>query len=259
LQLNVPWAFEHVLPQDMQLVTVPSGVSQPVAGFMSQLPNPAAQVPSMHVPIVHDSAAFARSQSTSQSPQSVSERMFRSHPLRGLPSQLFQPVSHIGWQPVIALQLVEPWVFVQASPQPRQSLSVPSWVSQPACMAEQSRQPVSQLVSVHVPVPHDSLACGRLHATPQPPQSVRVASDRSQPFDTWLSQLSQPVSQRETAHEPVAQVGVPWAVEHVRPQAPQFTSVLSSVSQPLLRLPSQSPQPIWQLGTQPLVSQLVVP
>ena len=40
---------------------------------------------------------------------------------------------------------------------------------------------------------------------------------------------------------------------------PQFTSVLSSVSQPLLRLPSQSPQPIWQLGTQPFVSQLVVP
>jgi hypothetical protein len=96
LQLNVPWAFEQVLPQERQLVMVPSGVSQPVAAFMSQLPKPAAQVPSMHVPIVHDSAAFARSQSTSQSPQSVSDRMFRSQPLRGLPSQLFQPASHVG-------------------------------------------------------------------------------------------------------------------------------------------------------------------
>ena len=152
-----------------------------------------------------------------------------------------------------------PWVFVQASPHPRQSVSVPSWVSQPACILEQSRQPESQVVSVQAPVPHDSLACGRLHATLHPPQSVRVVSDRSQPFDTWLSQLSQPVSQRETAHEPVAQLGVPWAVEQVRPQTPQFTSVLSSVSQPLLRLPSQSPQPTWQLGTQPFVSQLVVP
>jgi hypothetical protein len=96
LQLNVPCAFEHVLPQDMQLVTVPSGVSQPVAGFMSQLPKPLEQVPSAHVPVVQDSAALARSQSTSQSPQSVSARMLRSQPFRGLPSQLFQPVSHVG-------------------------------------------------------------------------------------------------------------------------------------------------------------------
>ena len=92
----MPCAFEHVLPHDMQFVTVPSGVSQPVAGFMSQLPKPPAQAPSMHVPIEQDSAAFARSQSTSQSPQSVSERMLRSQPLRGLPSQLFQPASHVG-------------------------------------------------------------------------------------------------------------------------------------------------------------------
>jgi hypothetical protein len=96
LQLNVPCAFEHVLPQAMQLVTVPSGVSQPVAGFMSQLPKPLEQVPSAHVPVVQDSAALARSQSTSQSPQSVSARMLRSQPFRGLPSQLFQPVSHVG-------------------------------------------------------------------------------------------------------------------------------------------------------------------
>jgi hypothetical protein len=107
----------------------------------------------------------------------------------------------------------------------------------------QSRQPVSHVVSVHVPVPHDSLALARLHGTSQPPQSESVRSEVSQPFVGESSQSSQPVSQPVTWQLPVAQLGVPCAVVHVRPQAPQLTSVSSSVSQPLLRLPSQSPQP----------------
>jgi hypothetical protein len=257
-QLVVPWGFEHEFPQERQLLIVPSGASQPVPGFMSQLPKPVVHAPSVQVPVEHDSAAFTRSQSTSQSPQSVSVRMLRSQPFPRFPSQLFQPASHTGWQPVVGLHDVVAWVVMHTSPHPRQSVSVPSCVSQPACV-EQSRQPASHDVSVHVPVPHDSLARGRLHITPQPPQLVSVFSGTSQPLVGELSQSSQPASQVVISHEPVAQLGLPCGVEQVRPHAPQLTSVSSSVSQPLLRLPSQSPQPIWQVGTQPFDSQLVVP
>src|SRR6185436_7304958 len=38
--------------------------------------------------------------------------------------------------------------------------------------------------------------------------------------------------------------------EHVTPHAPQFEAVLSGVSQPLRMLPSQSPKPELQVGTQ---------
>ena len=107
LQLTWPCVLEQPLPQAAQFVSVPRGVSQPVEGFASQLPQFAAQAPSAQLPLVHDSAAFARSQSTSQSPQSVSVRMLRSQPLPRSPSQLFQPVSHIGVQPV-AVQDVPP-------------------------------------------------------------------------------------------------------------------------------------------------------
>ena len=98
---------------------------------------------------------------------------------------------------------------MQTSPHPRQFESVPSCVSQPACMLVQSRKPVLQVVSVHVPVAHDSLAFARLHGTPQPPQLVRVLSGVSQPLPGTSSQSSQPLSQVVTWQVPVAQLGVP--------------------------------------------------
>jgi hypothetical protein len=159
----------------------------------------------------------------------------------------------------MALQAVMPWAFVQASPHDKQFVDVPSCVSQPACALVQSRKPLLQVVSVQVPVAHDSLAFGRLQATLQPPQLVSVFRGRSQPLPAVLSQSSQPASQFVTSQVPEAQLGVPCAVLHERPHMPQFVRVLSCVSQPLLRLPSQSPQPIWQTGTQPFDSQLVVP
>jgi hypothetical protein len=42
-------------------------------------------------------------------------------------------------------------------------------------------------------------------------------------------------------------VAVALAREQVTPHLPQFESVLSGVSQPLLSLPSQSPQPLLQM------------
>jgi hypothetical protein len=91
-QLVEPWAFEHEFPHERQCVSVPSCVSQPVDAFMSQFPQPLVHAPSVQVPAPHDSAAFGRSQSTSQSPQSVRVRMLRSQPLPRSPSQLLKPV-----------------------------------------------------------------------------------------------------------------------------------------------------------------------
>jgi hypothetical protein len=54
-------------------------------------------------------------------------------------------------------------------------------------------------------------------------------------------------------------VGVPWALVQDRPQAPQSVSVLSCVSQPLFLLPSQSPQPVEQVGWQPVELHWFVP
>jgi hypothetical protein len=107
LQLTGPWAFEQLLPHERQFVSVPSGVSQPVAGFMSQLPKLPTHALSTHDPLEQVSFAFTRSQSTSQSPQSLSERMLRSQPLPRSPSQLFHPMSQTGVQPD-AVHDVEP-------------------------------------------------------------------------------------------------------------------------------------------------------
>jgi hypothetical protein len=64
-----------------------------------------------------------------------------------------------------------------------------AWVSQPGDPAEQSNQPGSQLVTVQVPVPQDSVACGRSQATLQSPQSTRVRMFFSQPLPRSPSQL----------------------------------------------------------------------
>jgi hypothetical protein len=69
----------------------------------------------------------------------------------------------------------------------------------------------------------------------------------SQPLLSLPSQLPQPLLQEAIWHVPVEQVAVALVREHVIPHAPQFMSVLSCVSQPLLSLPSQLPQPLLQM------------
>jgi hypothetical protein len=54
---------------------------------------------------------------------------------------------------------------------------------------------------------------------------------------------------------PVAQVGVPLITVHAMPHVPQFVSVLSGASQPLLATPSQLPKPALQLA----IAQVPVP
>lgn len=58
--VGVPLADEQAAPHPPQLpVLVFVFVSQPFAALPSQLPNPASQPTSWHVPLEHDSVAFA--------------------------------------------------------------------------------------------------------------------------------------------------------------------------------------------------------
>jgi hypothetical protein len=58
-----------------------------------------------------------------------------------------------------------------------------------------------------VPVLQSVLALARVQSVPQPPQLVVVRSEVSQSFASKLSQLPQPRSHDEIAHEPVVHVG----------------------------------------------------
>jgi hypothetical protein len=92
----VPCEFVQVSPQAPQFAGVPSWVSQP--GDVVQLPNPAEQLESAQLPVLHEVTAFGKEQVTPQSPQSVLVRISRSQPLSGLPSQLLKPVPQLGAQ-----------------------------------------------------------------------------------------------------------------------------------------------------------------
>jgi len=81
----------------------------------------------------------------------------------------------------------------------------------------------------------------REHLVPHAPQFMSVLSGVSQPLLSTPSQLPQPLLQEAIWHVPVEQVAVALVREQVVPQAPQFVSVLSCVSQPSARLMLQSP------------------
>jgi hypothetical protein len=87
------------------------------------------------------------------------------------------------------LQAAVPWAFTQPAPHAEQFVVVFACVSQPGDPTEQSNQPGSQLVTEQVPLPQDSVACGKSHATPQSPQSASVRMFFSQPLPRSPSQL----------------------------------------------------------------------
>jgi hypothetical protein len=73
-------------------------VSQPVAGFPSQLPKPGEQVIEQ-VPLEHFGAPFRLLQTLLQTPQlDVSVAVLISQPLAGFASQSAKPVLH-DWMP----------------------------------------------------------------------------------------------------------------------------------------------------------------
>ena len=156
--------------------------------------------------------------------------MSRSQPLSTMPSQLFQPSSQVGMQPVDVLHVVLPCGFEHASLQERQLAVVPSWVSQAGAPATHSAKPMAQVVAVHMPPPHVSLEFGMSHDVPQAPQSVRLVVGVSQPLLGLPSQSPQPIEQVGT-QPPVVQACVPCSfAQSAQPR--QLSRVPSCVSQP---------------------------
>src|SRR5262245_7807750 len=94
------------------------------------------------------------------------------------------------------------------------------------------------------PLPQSPTALAGSHATPQPPQFSSLASASSQPLPGFSSQSPNGPTHAPTPHAPVAQPAMPFSIgSHVAPHAPQLSSELRLVSQPLLSSSSQSPKP----------------
>jgi hypothetical protein len=81
----------------------------------------------------------------------------------------------------------------------------------------------------------------------------------SQPFEAWPSQLEKPALHALITQLPVAQVAVALARLQAVPHEPQLVSVVRLVSQPLVALLSQLPQPALQVKLQAPELQAVVP
>lgn len=114
---------------------------------------------------------------------------------------------------------------------------------------------------MQAPFVHAVAPLAFVHATPQPPQFVRlVASVASQPFAALPSQFPKPALQVAMPQTPEAHDAVAFGTEQAFPHAPQLVTVVwVFVSQPFDEMPSQLPQPATQLGTHAPVVQVVVP
>lgn len=186
-----------------------------------------------------------------QLPQSVSVLSGVSQPFASIPSQSSHPSLQAVMVHVPVAHDSLAFTRLQLVPQEPQFESVSSRVSQPfAGSPSQLPQPALHVPSVHVPVAQDSLAFGRLHGTPQPPQLESVLKDVSQPFAGRPSQFAHPASQAVTAHDPVAHDSVAFERLQLVPQAPQSVRETSCVSHPSLTSPLQLPQPSSQVRTQ---------
>jgi hypothetical protein len=85
-------------------------------------------------------------------------------------------------------------------------------------------------------------ACIGPHACPHVPQFAEsVARVASQPSTAMWLQSPKPAAHDTTVHVPVAHEGDPFGMLHGVRHAPQLTVDSSSVSHPLVAMPSQSP------------------
>lgn len=181
-------------------------------------------------------------QETPQSPQFVVEYAVSHH--GAPPAQSSRPELHTQARetqvaPVPQLFPHAPHVVLLSRLASQPLASLPSQLANPGLQLPMWQDPPEQLAVAFV----------RVHATPQPPQSLVVSSGRSQPSASLPLQSSKRLLQVWMAHVRVAHVAVAFAREHPVPQLPQSLVVLSGRSQPLLTLPSQLPNPGMQLGT----------
>jgi hypothetical protein len=251
-QVSDALARLQVIPQPPQSESVVREVSQPLASFPSQFPQPESQLAMWQLPPEQEAVACARLQGVPQEPQLDSVSREVSQPLAWLPSQLPHKESQLTMRHWPVAQDSLAWARLQVFPQPPQLESVVRSVSQPLeWVPSQLPQSESQLVMRQLPVEHSSPACGSEQAVPQEPQLLRVVSVCSQPLESWPSQSPHSESQLPMWQEPPTQEGVAFARLQVVPQEPQSVNVSREVSQPSEAVPlqsshSESQLPTWQ-------------
>jgi hypothetical protein len=234
----------HATPQPPQLASEVRAVSHPSTSDMLQLPQPASQLETAQVPVVHVSVEFGRTQAVPQVPQSVTVRMDVSQPLESMLSQSSRPTLQLPMLQTPVEQSAVANAREHVIPQPPQFASVRVLVSQPsATLPLQSAQPALHETISHVPVVQLPLAFAGAHAIPQAPQLVSVLTRVSHPLALMPSQLPYPTAQSVSVHAPVAQEAVPFGNEHGIPHPPQFMRLRMLVSQPFVVLMSQSSKP----------------
>jgi hypothetical protein len=132
-------------------------------------------------------------------------------------------------------------------------------VSQPlAGLPSQFLNPTSHTGTQAVPL-HEVVPCRFEHARPHVPQLVVVLVGVSHPFRVSLSQSPKPPLHAGTQAPPVQAV-VPCALLQGCPHAPQCeVDDRMSVSQPLLTIPSQLPNPAVHVGVQVPLGHVVAP
>lgn len=215
-------------------------VSQPFAGFPSQLPKPVVQLCTWQLPPPHVATPLATEHALPHIPQWVVLLSAVSQPLAMLPSQLPKPVVQPASAHVPALHEALPLANEHALPHIPQCVVLLSDVSQPLAMLP-SQLPKSALHDPmrQAPAAHAAVPLAIAHALPHIPQwATSVAVSTHAP-----PQRACPEG-HPLPHALPPQTGV--APLQRRPHIPQWVSLLSGVSQPLAAIMSQSPKPAWQ-------------
>jgi hypothetical protein len=257
-----PFALEHTLPQAPQLlVSVSMETSQPFVESPSQLPNPALQDESAHVPVEQSELALARLHTVPHPPQSESVVSDVSHPFAATPSQSPNPAEQVAISQTPAVHVADALASEQAFPHaPQLAASASRDVSHPfAGLPSQSSKPAVQVME-HAPPTQEGVPLVLSHASPHPLQfAASLVMSTSQPSEASPLQSARPALQEPTAQAPVLQSPVPPAMVQTAPQVPQSESVFKGVSQPWLGLPSQSPKPAEHVGVHAPETHVVEP
>jgi hypothetical protein len=256
-QVEVAFGRLHGVPHAPQLLRVYRSVSQPLAGLLSQLPQPAEHV-GEQTPATHEVVPCAFAQVVPHAPQFDVVFSCVSHPFVSLPSQFPHPALHERMLHEPVEQVAVAFARVHCVAQAPQLARVLSGVSHPlASLLSQLPHPGLHEKILHAPVEHVAVAFTRVHGVAQAPQSSRLVSCVSQPLAPSPSQLPQPAVQVGT-HVPATHEDCPCGFTQAKPQAPQLFLLVRAVSQPSEASRLQSPQPASHASEQEPRAQVAV-
>jgi hypothetical protein len=245
----------HTLPHAPQCAGVESvSTSQPLAMRPSQSANGSMQL-NPQLPARQFETALAGAEHTiPQPPQCCAlVSVFCSQPFAVFASQSAKGTTQSKAQPRAAQRAVALAGSAQTIPQPPQlAVFVRTSTSQPfAAFASQFAKPPLH-ANVHIPAAQPTVAPGTASQGAQEPQCIgSVRGSTSQPFAAFASQSRRPALQARVQAPLMHMAVVPVVAVQAIPQPPQLARLVSrSVSQPFMRLASQSPRPASQVNPQ---------